>query len=168
MYDRVVNQLDGNLLVNTSLQTLMNETDADRAYVFRFHNGDAYYNGTHKNKFSCDYEVVKLGVERQAQRLQNIPVTLYPEFISQVIDNEMYYTDIDKIESIVLKSALKEQGIKSIAVAPYFRNGHLFAMIGVDYLTNTSDKSIIDFNENSQNKINWFTNTVNQIGNLLE
>ena len=163
--DRVVNQLEGNLLVSNSLRELLKETDSDRAYIFRFHNGDAYYNGTHKNKFSCDYEVVKSGVSRQAQNLQNIPVTLYPEFISKVIENELYYSDIDAIENIVLKTSLKSQGVVSIGVAPYFRNGHLFAMIGVDYIRET-DTTNFDANPEC-NKIE-FMKRVKYIGDLLE
>lgn len=163
--DRVVNQLAGNLLVSNSLNELMKETDSDRAYIFRFHNGDAYYNGTHKNKFSCDYEVVKAGIARQAQNLQNIPVTLYPEFIDKVIKNELYYKNIDSIENLVLKTALKEQGIISIAVAPYFRDGNLFAMIGVDYVRETDSAK---FDENSSEVINKFTEKAQSIGELLK
>ena len=162
--DRVVNQLEGNLLVINSLKELMEETDSDRAYIFRFHNGDAYYNGTHKNKFSCDYEVVKAGVARQAQNLQNIPVTLYPEFIDKVIKNKLYYKDIDSIDNLVLKTALKEQGIISIAVAPYFRNGNLFAMIGVDYIRKTDSSK---FDEDPSEAINKFTKRAQSIGELL-
>ena len=162
--DRVVNQLEGNLLVINSLKELMEETDSDRAYIFRFHNGDAYYNGTHKNKFSCDYEVVKAGVARQAQNLQNIPVTLYPEFIDKVIKNKLYYKDIDSIDNLVLKTALKEQGIISIAVAPYFRNGNLFAMIGVDYIRKTDSSK---FDEDPSEAINKFTKKAQSIGELL-
>ena len=162
--DRVVNQLEGNLLVINSLKELMEETDSDRAYIFRFHNGDAYYNGTHKNKFSCDYEVVKAGVARQAQNLQNIPVTLYPEFIDKVIKNKLYYKDIDSIDNLVLKTALKEQGIISIAVAPYFRNGNLFAMIGVDYIRKTDSSK---FDEDPSEAINKFTKIAQSIGELL-
>lgn len=163
--DRVVNQLQGNLLVSSSLRRLMEETNSDRAYIFRFHNGDAYYNGTHKNKFSCDYEVVKTGVARQAQDLQNIPVTLYPEFIDDVIRNEMHHKDIDSMDNLVLKSVLKEQGIVSIAVAPYFRNGNLFAMIGVDYIRGTDSSK---FDEYISKSINKFTKKAQSIGKLLK
>lgn len=163
--DRVVNQLEGNLLVSNSLRELMEETNSDRAYIFRFHNGDSYYNGTHKNKFSCDYEVVKTGIARQAQNLQNIPVTLYPEFIDDVIKNEMYYKDIDSMDNLVLKSVLKEQGIVAIGVAPYFRNGNLFAMIGVDYIRETDSSK---FDKNRSKTINEFTKKAQSIGKLLK
>ena len=162
--DRIVNQLQGDVLVNNSLKALLAETNADRAYVFRFHNGDAYYNGTHKNKFSCDYEVVKPGISTQATNLQNIPVTLYPEFINTVINNELYYADVDTIENIVLRVTLKEQGIKQIAVAPYFRNDKLFAMIGVDYLNTYKDGK---FAGNLESKV-AFAEKVRYIGNLLK
>lgn len=166
--DRVVNQLDGNLLVNKSLQEVLEETDSDRAYIFRFHNGDSYYNGTHKNKFSCDYEVVRAGVMKQAENLQNVPVTLYPEFISKVVDNAMYYSDINQIDDIVLKTTLKAQGIHAIGVAPYFRNNNLFAMIGVDYISPTSHLDQVKFDNHKAEIISDFTKRVKRIGDLLE
>ena len=164
--DRVVTQLKGNILVNASLQDLMMQANADRAYIFRFHNGDKYYNGTHKNKFSCDYEVVRKGVARQAERLQDIPVTLYPKFIQSVINETMIYPDINEIDDIVTRSALTEQGIKGIAVAPYFRDGHLFAMIGIDYTHEPTEEELKDFDSNQQ--MGRFREITNQIGKILE
>lgn len=165
--DRIVSSIDNDLLISTSLNELMNETNADRAYIFRFHNGVQYYDGSHKNKMSCDYEVVRVGVAKQASRLQDIPVSLYPDFIIKVISKKMFYKDVDIIEDIVLKSELKSQGIEAIAVAPFYRDGKLVAMIGIDYITPQKDKDTI-YDTYPEEEINSFIKRTNRIGQLLK
>ena len=56
--DRIITALDNDILIQNALGKVLTRYNADRAYIFRFHNGVTYYNGTHKNKMSCDYEVV--------------------------------------------------------------------------------------------------------------
>ena len=48
--DVIIERLDGDVLIEDALYDLMNKTGADRAYIFRFHNGVNYYNGKHKSK----------------------------------------------------------------------------------------------------------------------
>ena len=54
--DVIIERLDSDVLIENALYDLMESTNADRAYVFRFHNGVNYYNGEHKSKMSCDFE----------------------------------------------------------------------------------------------------------------
>jgi len=120
--------------IQMSLRGLMEKYDADRAYIFLFHNGVKYYNGSHKLKISCDYEVTQAGISREAEKLQDLPVGLFSEWINQVIQNRMYVDDINKIEELNVRVTLEEQGVTGLAVMPYYQDGRLIAMIGVDYV----------------------------------
>jgi hypothetical protein len=116
-----------------------------------------------------------MGIEPQSQKLKDIPTSLYPKFISEVIDGNMYYGDIENIEDPTTRVSLKAQGIKSIAVAPYFdNNGNLIAMIGVDYVGREADLEVIlkrqgnegilwDFDEQKKR----FTKETNAIGSAM-
>ena len=157
--DRIVNALDNDILIQKALIRTLKRYNADRAYIFRFHNGVTYYNGTHKNKFSCDYEVVRPGVSAQAQALQDIPVTLFPTFIREVNNNRMMYEDINDIENLRVQETLAQQGIKGLLVVPYRRNGNLFAMIGIDYVTSTEGLEALDKLE--------YQRLAKQIGDML-
>ena len=124
---------------------------------------------------SCEYEVVGMGIEPQASKLKDIPTSLYPKFISEVIEGNMYYEDIEDIKDPTTRVALRAQGIKSIAVAPYFDNsGNLIAMIGVDYVGRKADLEVIlkrqgsegipwDFDEQKRS----FTEEINAIGSTM-
>ena len=163
--DRIVLELDSHTLIDNTLNSLMVEAKADRAYIFRFHNGDAYYNGTHKNKMSCDYEVVTNGTSREAVNLQNMPVSLFSQFIKDVIALKMFHPDIATIKDVITKTELQRQGIKGIHAVPYYRDGKLFAIVGLDYVRDFGD--VNSFIKNSQKEKDWLLDRAEQIGDLL-
>ena len=165
--DVVISSLENDLLIERALKTLLNETNADRAYIFRFHNGVTYYNGTHKSKMSNDYEVVREGVTTQAEALQDLPTSLYLNWIKNVINLEMFVTDINKMEDLRVKYMLKQQGVEAIAVAPYYRDGKLFSLIGVDYIRKRTKLEVDDFASNSDAQKNKFLKRTQEIGDLL-
>lgn len=165
--DVVISSLENDLLIERGLKTLLDETNADRAYIFRFHNGVTYYNGTHKSKMSNDYEVVREGVTTQAEFLQDLPTSLYLNWIKNVINMEMFVTDIDKMEDLRVRYMLQQQGVEAIAVAPYYRDGKLFALIGVDYIRKITALEVDNFMSNSDSQKNKFLKRTQEIGNLL-
>lgn len=165
--DVVISSLENDLLIERALKTLLNETNSDRSYIFRFHNGVTYYNGTHKSKMSNDYEVVREGVTTQAEFLQDLPTSLYLNWIKNVINLEMFVTGIDTMDDLRVKYMLKQQGVEAIAVAPYYRGGKLFALIGVDYIRKQTVLEVDNFMSNSQAGKNKFLKRTQEIGDLL-
>jgi len=165
--DIVLESLENDIVIDNALFELMKDSKADRAYIFRFHNGVQYYNGTHKSKMSCDYEVVRKGVNREAERLQDLPTALYSRWIRDVINHKMYVLDIEDIEDLRVKQSLEEQGIKALAVAPYYRDGKVFALIGIDYIHITSVEDAKKWQKNQGVKKLWFQKRTEMIGELL-
>jgi len=161
--DLVLDNIQNDILINNALNELMIDTKADRAYIFRFHNGITYYTGTHKARMSCDYEVVRRGISSEAQRLQNLPTALYVDWISEVISNRMIHPDVEDIQDSRARQMLIQQGIKGIAVMPYYRNGNLISLIGIDYV-NYSGKGI-DISNIKGAQI--FKERTQEIGDLL-
>lgn len=165
--DVVISSLENDLLIERALKTLLDEASADRAYIFRFHNGVTYYNGTHKSKMSNDYEAVREGVTTQAEFLQDLPTSLYLNWIKGVINMEMFVTDINLMEDLRVRYMLQQQGIEAIAVAPYYRDGKLFALIGVDYIRKITEAKAGEFMSDSDAIKKKFLKRTQEIGNLL-
>lgn len=132
--DPVKEDINNNVLIQQMLNNLMLKYGADRAYVFRFHNGIFYYDGSHKNHQSLAYEVCGNGISTERQYLQNLPVSLYPNFLQQVMLNKMIYKDINDIREETTKISLNQQGIKSVFIAPFFKEGKFVCYIGLDYV----------------------------------
>jgi hypothetical protein len=155
--DEVKEDINNNVLIQQILNELMLKYDADRAYIFQFHNTIKYYDGTHRNHQSMTFEVCNNGISSEAQNLQNIPVSLYPMFLQQIMLEKMNYCDVHDIEEPATKIALLNQGIQSIVIAPYFKNNNFVAYIGLDFVKDKNKN--IDFEK--------FKRFTNQIGNLL-
>jgi len=104
------------------------------------------------------FEVCSNGISRQAQYLQNLAVSLYPVFLQEVMLERMNYNNINDIKEETTKITLKNQGVKSIYIAPYFKNGNFVAYIGIDFVK-----------KNNENNINRqeFKEMINEIGNTL-
>ena len=156
--DPVKEDINNNVLIQQMLNNLMLKYGADRGYIFQFHNTIKYYDGSHRNHQSMTFEVCSQGVSREAQFLQNLAVSLYPVFLQDVMLERMNYKNIDEIKEESTKISLKNQGIKSIYIAPYFKNGNFVAYIGIDFVKKA--------NENEINK-QEFKSITNEIGNTL-
>jgi hypothetical protein len=134
--DPVKEDINNNVLIQQMLNNLMIKYGSDRAYIFRFHNGISFYDGNHKNHQSLAFEVCNNGISTEKQYLQNLPVSLYPNFLQQVMLNKMIYKDINDIKEETTKISLNEQGIKSVFIAPFFKEGKFVAYVGLDYVKN--------------------------------
>jgi hypothetical protein len=156
--DPVKEDINNNVLIQQMLNNLMLKYGADRGYIFQFHNTIKYYDGSHRNHQSMTFEVCSNGISREAQYLQNLAVSLYPIFLQEVMLERMNYNDINDIKEETTKITLKNQGIKSIYIAPYFKNGNFVAYIGIDFVKKTNENNI-DRQE--------FKEIINEIGNTL-
>jgi hypothetical protein len=165
--DVIIERLDSDVLIENALYDLMETTNADRAYVFRFHNGVNYYNGEHKSKMSCDFEVTRAGISSEAQRLQDIPVGLYANWIKDVVNYKMIHPDVNQIEDVRTRLELQRQGINAIGVVPYYRKGKILALIGIDYVRPLDSVRLKRYLKDPKAALERFKVSTNEIGNLL-
>jgi hypothetical protein len=156
--DEVKKDINNNVLIQQMLNDLLLKYKADRCYVFQFSNNVMYYDGTHRNHTSMSFEVCANGVSYESKNLQKLPVSLFPVFLQEVMLDNCKYTDIDKMQETSTKIALKKQGIKSLIVAPYFKDGYFVAYIGLDFVKE-HNKLKFDYKE--------FKDKTNEIGRIL-
>ena len=62
--------------LNNDLSALRGEFNADRAYIFEFHNGTEFASKIPQWKISKTYEKVRGGITYEGHGLQNLPATL--------------------------------------------------------------------------------------------
>ena len=156
--DPVKEDINNNVLIQQMLNNLMIKYGADRGYIFQFHNTIKYYDGSHRNHQSMTFEVCSNGISKEAMQLQNVAVSLFPVFLQEVLLERMNYKDINDIKEETTKINLKNQGIKYIYIAPYFKNGNFVAYIGIDFVKKANEVEI-----NKQE----FKSITNEIGNTL-
>ena len=74
--------------IYTELVELRALTDADRAYVVRFHNGEVFLPDNHVWKVTCTHEVAKAGVTYEAARFQGVLVSRVHTLVDPLITGE--------------------------------------------------------------------------------
>jgi len=114
-------------LVNTKIEHIREEFNADRVWVTQFHNGGNFYpTGKSMAKFSIIYETVNAGVNSVQTNFHNIPVNLFSKSINELLNNDVIeihdYKD-EKIATFGLKYIAEDTGCKS---------GYLFAIKTID------------------------------------
>jgi hypothetical protein len=125
--DMVRDTLRVSELVNSKIEHIREEFNADRVWVTQFHNGGNFYpTGKSMAKFSIIYETVNAGVNSVQTNFHNIPVNLFSKSINELLNNDVIqihdYKD-DKIATFGLKYIAEDTGCKS---------GYLFAIKTID------------------------------------
>ena len=156
--DPVKEDINNNIIIQQMLNNLMLKYGADRSYIFQFSNSIMYYDNTHRNHTNMSFEVCADGISYEASNLQNLPVSLFPNFLQLVMLDRMTYSDVNEIKEEATKLTLKKQGIKSVYIAPYFKEGKFVAYVGLDYVKSNNN---CDFNYRE------FKSLTNEIGRIL-
>ena len=144
----IVRETAQNANVYTALQYVLEEMNADRAYIMEFHNGEAYFSGRGQQKFSCTHEVVQEGISAECELSQNHRVSNYHHYINQMInDGSYFFPKVEEIEDRTFHQMVHKKGIKSIYNVPIKTlSGKIVGTLGVDYVKNEISE-VKDLNE---------------------
>jgi hypothetical protein len=115
--DMVMDTLRVSELINSKIEHIKEEFDADRVWVSQFHNGGNFYpTGKSMAKFSIMYETVGQYAQSVQTNFKNIPVNLFSKSINELLNNDAIeisdYTD-EQIPTFGLKYVAEETGCKS-------------------------------------------------------
>jgi predicted transcriptional regulator YheO len=162
--DIVMDTLRVSELVNSKIEHIKDEFDADRVWVSQFHNGGNFYpTGKSIAKFSIMYETVGQSAVSVQTTFKNIPVNLFSKSINELLNN-------DSIEiTNVHDQNVDTYGLRSIADQSGCKSTYLFAIktiedrfIGILCVDYTSDYRNLDLEE-----INHLQVQATSIGGVL-
>ena len=155
--DYVQKSINKGMIVHEVMEEMMNEYSADRAFVFRFHNGVNYYDGNHKVKASMDYEVVQRGVTSVGLLMQDISTTLFSRLLSDILERRVLGTKSSDLNDAAANALMEQVGVSHIAALPYYDNDRVIMIVGIAWV-NKSSIGLID---------ERFEDYVLNIGNIL-
>jgi len=125
-------------IVNGMLDKLLYSLNADRVYVFQYHNGGSNITGIPFARCSNTHERCEVGVESKIGLYQGLPLAMYGFRNDLIADNKVI--KVQKLEDIreTDKSAynlMKDQNIKSLYVAGLYTDKCMpLGFLGVDYI----------------------------------
>lgn len=127
-----------NTNVEKAIRYALDQLDADRVYVYEFHNGESFYSGAHQQKFSCTYESLKAGVSSESLTLQDLRVSTFNKFVSGVVNDKGFHTaDVSKVQDSLLRNWFERRGIASSFAFPVITlNKNIIGIISIDFTKN--------------------------------
>lgn len=133
--ESLMQQIKNDEIVHLSIREIRRRYNADRVYIWQFHNGGSFYTNAPMQKVSITYERNSDGLERKAEKNQNHLVSHFNSFIKKVLEMNMFYSDVNKMEDLGLRSLSLSQGIKSHASVPIFdRDKNLVAVLSLEWV----------------------------------
>ena len=132
---KLLEQIKKDEIVHLAIRDVRRRYNADRVYVWQFHNGGSFYTTSPMQKLSITYERSSQGLERKSEKNQNHLITNFTTYIKDVMDGKMFFSDVGKMNDIGLRSLNQSNGTKSHCAVPiYDKEGHLVAMLCLDWV----------------------------------
>ncbi|WP_440951682.1 ATP-binding protein [Methanococcoides sp. FTZ1] len=120
--------------IDQALENICSLCGCSRSYIFRFSSDGTRMSNTHEH---CPE-----GVSAQKDNLQDLPVEMFPWWMSKLRNAEsIHIKDVSQMgeEASEEKAILEMQGIRSLIVLPLYMAGELTGFVGLDNVTNTGE-----------------------------
>lgn len=112
-------------------------TGAARAYVFQFHNGDYFSNGSSILRQTCTHESVSPGVSSMTRHGRNILVSTVICSVRFLMEHRRadppVYEETADIDAGFYKNILVSNGVEATIKYPLYRDNDIIGYIGVDF-----------------------------------
>ena len=133
--EKLIEQIQRDEIVHLAIRDVRRRYNADRVYIWQFHNGGSFYTTSPMQRLSITYERCSDGLERKADKNQNHLIANFSSYIKDVMDGTMFYPDINDIDDIGFRSLSQSSGVKSHCAAPiYDKEQHLVALLCLDWV----------------------------------
>lgn len=133
--ESLMQQIKNDEIVHLSIREIRRRYNADRVYIWQFHNGGNFYTSSPMQKISITYERNSDGLERKSDKNQNHLVSHFNTFVKDVINYNMYYSNIETMQDLGLRSLAQSNGTKSHTSVPiYDKLGNLVAILSLDWV----------------------------------
>lgn len=122
-------------VIDHLLRDEMIEQDADRAYLFMFHDSLTGLDNKHFFYMSNTNEQTKTGVSKEMNSLQRLPVALLNGWAVEFLKKKCIIETVKNMnEDDAKKSLLEKQGVAIAMECPIFSKGILLGYVGFDFM----------------------------------
>jgi len=143
--EKLMAQIKKDEIVHYAIRDLRRKYNADRIYIWQFHNGGNFYTNSPMQRTSISYERCSEGLERKTEKYQNLLVSNFSGYFINIINEEMFYSDIHDMTDIGIKSLAQSNGTKSHCSAPiYDSKNMLIGVLSLDWVFSEIPSSLID------------------------
>jgi hypothetical protein len=157
------NQIENDMSIRDALASVRTQLNADRSYVYMFHNGEYYTNGNSILKMSCTHESSRAGVTKEGDQAQGILVSTVSEAVEGLVESSKYEdhvtsTQINDLPSCFYRSAMEAQGVTAVAKYPLYKDNNIIGFVGVDYIHEEVDSDKLHFLQECAPRLEFLVN----------
>jgi hypothetical protein len=121
-YSQEFTKNDNFINIHTEIHEMLTElrilTDAARAQVIQFHNGEYFMDGVSMRKFSVTHESLATGIDSDANRMKGLLCSMFVPLLNIVLeDNPKVYYTVD-LKNSYLKQYLDSRNVEALSVLP--------------------------------------------------
>ena len=133
-----------NLKINILLSRVLDETESDRATLFKFHNGKSGLNGVAFLFYSASHQQIAIGTSNSITDLQEIHLSIDPVGLQKLLEKKCYLTT-SNTTNLLLRNIMNKVGTKLDIKCPVYANNYLIGFISISYTRRQEvDSSVID------------------------
>lgn len=142
--NNLIDQIDKDEIIHLSIREIRRKLNCDRICVWQFHNGGSYYSDTPVQKMSITYERCSDGLEKNGPKNQSVLVSSLNTYVKEIIKGNMFYSDINNMSDIGLRSLAQSSGTKSHCAIPlYSKEKDLIGLLGCDWVFSEIPKDFL-------------------------
>ena len=101
--EKLMEQIKKDEIVHLAIRDVRRSYNADRVYIWQFHNGGSFYTTSPMQKLSITYERCSDGLERKAEKNQNHLITSFTSYIKDTMNGKMYFPNVEDMNDIGLR-----------------------------------------------------------------
>lgn len=132
--------------VHTQIHELLTEmrysTDAARAQLIQFHNGEYFMDGVSMKKLSLTHESLSKGVSAGGERLHGLLLSLFTPLIGKVLDDVAVLHHTKQEKDSFFKNFFLAESVDSYMVLPIKHSGVISGYIIVQWCSPAKTKSV--------------------------
>lgn len=151
--------------VHECLTELRVLTDAARVQVVQFHNGEYFMDGVSMRKMSCTHESLSKGVSSQADKINNLLISLFAPVIEDVTKNSGLPYLVKNQKDSFGKHAFEAANVHCYCVLPIHHKNMICGYVMSQWCNPHKAKNVMSDAEKYAEQI---TNTRNQIEVYLD
>jgi hypothetical protein len=140
-HKKINREISQSKLVQTIIEQQLDEYGAQRAFILQRHNGGKYGSGRSMNKLSTTFEALEEGVSTEFKEYQNLPISLYSNFIDTVQNERAIFPTVESVDDILTRAFFIQRGTKSAIVYPILKGVELIGIVGFEW-THKVEKNI--------------------------
>jgi len=133
--EKLMEQIKKDEIGHLAIRDVRRSYNADRVYIWQFHNGGSFYTTSPMQKLSITYERCSDGLERKAEKNQNHLITSFTSYIKDTMNGKMYFPNVEDMNDIGLRSLAYSSGTRGHCAVPiYDKDQHLVAILCLDWV----------------------------------